>query len=316
MAASEQGNQDYYFHNKKQEQEDEQLLNLSSGVYSHVDLQAQVRPQTEFNNINPKVWSPLGLNLRMAISLINQIRVPSSQPNNKFNACNIPADLLKIGVCELAEKPELCEEVKYQAKKHTLWAAAKFDFTKGEATTWRRHTLVFPPGILDDPFKNLMQCDNRLFILSQQPFPYHNLPIFQNKILDFSCDRSINGCPSIAPNIDHQTTCPPYPPILGQPIRSVVGQSSSYIPSQGLMSTKLDEIVKIADCSTNGKRDGILSNHEMDSGIPDEQRELQQTEFKNVAEFTNQEVKTQNSMLSQQAKQSDDGELDEFQKII
>ncbi|KAI7737876.1 hypothetical protein M8C21_001152, partial [Ambrosia artemisiifolia] len=213
MAASEQGNQDYYFHNKKQEQEDEQLLNLSNGVYSHVDLQAQVRPQTDFNNINPKWVSTRLQDLTVKFyyrtkKLVWEFLCGAMKKKivirwSQISAINVFVDENKTSrlEIELAEKPELCEEVNYQAKKHTLWAAAKFDFTKGEATTWRRHTLVFPPGVLDDPFKNLMQCDNRLFILSQQPFPYHNLPIFQNKILDFSCDRSINGCPSIAPNI-------------------------------------------------------------------------------------------------------------------
>ncbi|KAI7736734.1 hypothetical protein M8C21_023965, partial [Ambrosia artemisiifolia] len=68
------------------------------------------------------VWSPLGLNLRMAISLSNQIRVPSSQPNNKLNACDIPADLLKIGVFEwVSTRPKDLTVKFYYRTKKLVW---------------------------------------------------------------------------------------------------------------------------------------------------------------------------------------------------
>ncbi|KAI3714457.1 hypothetical protein L6452_21411 [Arctium lappa] len=62
---------------------------------------------------------------------------------------------------ELSEQPEFGQEIKFQPGKHTLWGPSD-DFTEGQALVCRRHTVVFPPGVLDEAFKKLLQCDRRL----------------------------------------------------------------------------------------------------------------------------------------------------------
>ncbi|KAI3768906.1 hypothetical protein L6452_00001 [Arctium lappa] len=91
---------------------------------------------------------------------------------------------------ELSEQPEFDQEIKFQPGKHTLWGPSD-DFTEGQALVCRRHTVVFPPGVLDEAFKKLLQCDRRLSDVSLQPFPTHNSPLFCNQILDFSNNRSV-----------------------------------------------------------------------------------------------------------------------------
>ncbi|KAK9069650.1 hypothetical protein SSX86_011554 [Deinandra increscens subsp. villosa] len=107
---------------------------------------------------------------------------------------------------ELQEQPELWEEVNFHPNKHTQWAAATYDFTNGQAHTRRRHMLVFPAGVLDDSLNKLFGCDNRLFKLSQQPFPCHNSPFFQNQILDFTCNTSVPNNPTCAPMLNLDQT--------------------------------------------------------------------------------------------------------------
>lgn len=100
---------------------------------------------------------------------------------------------------------------------------------------FRRHTVVFPPKVLDEPFKKLLQCDSRLFNLSQQPFPTHNSPLFQNQFLDFTCNKSVHGCSSSpVVNNDHQGAMVPYVSNLVQRDASFVGLSSySNLHTQG-----------------------------------------------------------------------------------
>ncbi|KAG8363896.1 hypothetical protein BUALT_Bualt19G0070200 [Buddleja alternifolia] len=80
--------------------------------------------------------------------------------------CNEPG-YLEI---ELNQPPVFQREINPQPKKHTVWQHAS-DFTHGQATTWRRHYVSFPPGILDKHYERLLQCDERLLDISRKPFP-------------------------------------------------------------------------------------------------------------------------------------------------
>ncbi|EEF49958.1 hypothetical protein RCOM_1434920 [Ricinus communis] len=71
---------------------------------------------------------------------------------------------------ELSQAPTFHEETDPQPRKHTIWRLTS-DFTRGQASTFRRHYLVFPPGALDRHYEKLLQCDHRLYGLSQRPFP-------------------------------------------------------------------------------------------------------------------------------------------------
>ncbi|KAM7478452.1 hypothetical protein LguiA_026665 [Lonicera macranthoides] len=71
---------------------------------------------------------------------------------------------------ELNQPPLFFREINPQPRKHTLWQQAE-DFTGGQALICRRHNAIFPPGILDKNYEKLLQCDPRLFALSQKPFP-------------------------------------------------------------------------------------------------------------------------------------------------
>nr|DAD28134.1 TPA_asm: hypothetical protein HUJ06_029602 [Nelumbo nucifera] len=71
---------------------------------------------------------------------------------------------------ELTRPPLFFKETNPQPRKHTLWQLAS-DFTGGQAPIFRRHFLQFPEGTLEKHYEKILQCDNRLLMLSQRPFP-------------------------------------------------------------------------------------------------------------------------------------------------
>ncbi|XP_077218687.1 uncharacterized protein LOC143852919 [Tasmannia lanceolata] len=126
------------------------------------------------------VWEILNSGLKSKIELewshISAIRATFGE--------NIP-DVLEI---ELNHAPMFSRETTPQPRKHTLWQATS-DFTGGQASKYRRHYLQFPKGTLEKHYEKLMQCDNRLYALSQRPFPFHRSPYIPsscNEYLDYS----------------------------------------------------------------------------------------------------------------------------------
>ncbi|XP_043721158.1 uncharacterized protein LOC122668687, partial [Telopea speciosissima] len=100
------------------------------------------------------------------------------------------ADILEI---ELCRAPMFFRESNPQPRKHTLWQTAP-DFTGGQAPIYRRHYVQFPEGTLEKHYEKLLQCDNRLLMLSKKPFPTLNSPYFYSNLYgypDFSF--GING---------------------------------------------------------------------------------------------------------------------------
>ncbi|CAH9092123.1 unnamed protein product [Cuscuta epithymum] len=80
----------------------------------------------------------------------------------------------------LARQPLFFRETNPQPRKHTLWQAAS-DFTGGQASTYRRHYLQCPQGLLGRHFEKLIQCDPRLNFLSQQAEIKLDTPYFESK---------------------------------------------------------------------------------------------------------------------------------------
>ncbi|WCJ43043.1 hypothetical protein M5689_023808 [Euphorbia peplus] len=100
----------------------------------------------------------------------------------------------KLGILEieLNKAPDFFEEIDPQPRKHTIWRVTS-DFTKGAASTFRRHYVEFPPGMLDKHYEKLLQCDQRLYGLHHKPFPSLRTPYFDqnfHKYLNFSSDGS------------------------------------------------------------------------------------------------------------------------------
>jgi hypothetical protein len=61
----------------------------------------------------------------------------------------------------VSRPPLFFKETNPQPRKHTLWQATS-DFTGGQATTCKRHSLQFPEGVLNKHYEKLVQCDPRL----------------------------------------------------------------------------------------------------------------------------------------------------------
>ncbi|RZC88128.1 hypothetical protein C5167_015932 [Papaver somniferum] len=80
---------------------------------------------------------------------------------------------------ELENPPVYGKEMSPQPRKHTLWQQSA-DFTGGQAPSYRRHYLQFPEGTLEKHYQKILQCDSRLFLLSQRPFPSSNSAFFHS----------------------------------------------------------------------------------------------------------------------------------------
>ncbi|XP_016503628.2 uncharacterized protein LOC107821696 [Nicotiana tabacum] len=86
---------------------------------------------------------------------------------------------------ELNQPPSFYRETNPQPRKHTLWQQTS-DFTGGQAPTYRRHWVRFPPGVLDKHYEKLLHYDARLNELSKQPFPSQLSPYFESDVPEFS----------------------------------------------------------------------------------------------------------------------------------
>ncbi|KAI3916248.1 hypothetical protein MKW98_004689 [Papaver atlanticum] len=80
---------------------------------------------------------------------------------------------------ELENPPVYGKEMSPQPRKHTLWQQSA-DFTGGQAPSYRRHYLQFPEGTLEKHYQKILQCDSRLLLLSQRPFPSSNSAFFHS----------------------------------------------------------------------------------------------------------------------------------------
>ncbi|XP_073290962.1 uncharacterized protein [Primulina huaijiensis] len=91
---------------------------------------------------------------------------------------------------QLNKPPSFSRETNPRPRMHTSWAPVS-DFTGGQATITRRHLVVFPPGLLDKHYEQLLKCDERLSALNQLPFPDQECPFFDTNPPQHSL--SLNG---------------------------------------------------------------------------------------------------------------------------
>ncbi|CAI8611324.1 unnamed protein product [Vicia faba] len=83
----------------------------------------------------------------------------------KANCPDVGPSTLSIVV---SRQPLFFRETNPQPRKHTLWQTAT-DFTGGQAIKSRKHFLQCEQGLLIKHFEKLIQCDEHLQSLSQQP---------------------------------------------------------------------------------------------------------------------------------------------------
>lgn len=81
---------------------------------------------------------------------------------------------------ELSRPPLFFREINPQPRKHTLWQSS-CDFTDGQATICRHHSVEFPEGVLNRHFEKLLQCDMRLKALSEQTHAITDSLFFDNR---------------------------------------------------------------------------------------------------------------------------------------
>lgn len=67
----------------------------------------------------------------------------------------------------LAQPPHFFKEDEPQPRKHTIWLQTP-DFTDGEASRCRQHTLCFPAGVLNKHYKKLLESDDRLRRMAEE----------------------------------------------------------------------------------------------------------------------------------------------------
>ncbi|CAN8314900.1 unnamed protein product [Cochlearia groenlandica] len=96
----------------------------------------------------------------------------------------------------LSRRPLFYRETNPQPRKHTLWQATS-DFTDGQASMNRQHFLQCSPGIINKHIEKLLQCDHRLFCLSQQPEIYPDSLFFDTRQSIFE-DPSVSGSQTMA----------------------------------------------------------------------------------------------------------------------
>eukprot|EP00250_Pteridium_aquilinum_P035023 c8478_g1_i1 orf=101-2176(+) len=91
-----------------------------------------------------------------------------------------PDDQPAIFDIELSRPPLFFREINPQPRKHTLWQSTS-DFTDGQATICRHHSVQFPVGVLNKHFEKLLQCDARLKALNDQTRSIQDSCFFDNR---------------------------------------------------------------------------------------------------------------------------------------
>ncbi|KAG0535254.1 hypothetical protein BDA96_04G350600 [Sorghum bicolor] len=149
------------------------------------------------------VWEVLhdGLKSKIEIQWSDIIALKATCPENEQEGI---LDLV------LARPPLFFKETNPQPRKHTLWQAAS-DFTDGQASVNRRHTLQCPSSLLSKNFEKLIQCDHRLHELSQQPDAILQTPHFEPKRSIFENPNESKDCFDLnGLKYEHEATLPKF----------------------------------------------------------------------------------------------------------
>ncbi|XVE89565.1 hypothetical protein DITRI_Ditri20bG0006200 [Diplodiscus trichospermus] len=139
---------------------------------------------------------------------------------------------------ELNQPPTFHHEIDPQPRKHTQWKMVS-DFTGGQAPTFRRHYLEFPPRALDRPLEKLLTCDSRLFHLSRQSFPTLPSPFFEKHTFGIDLDFGGQGyCVNFEqqqfsfPNVMAPNNLSQYVPTYDQATQKTINLSDGHIMNQ------------------------------------------------------------------------------------
>lgn len=107
----------------------------------------------------------------------------------------------------------------------------------------RRHFITFPPGVLDKHYEKLLQCDPRLFELSQQTFPTLPHPYFDSNNLyglsEHPCNLNRNHVSEIVPHEMQQYQVQKFPAPLGQrhQVQNMKATTNAPFPCSSVTST-------------------------------------------------------------------------------
>ncbi|KAG5523218.1 hypothetical protein RHGRI_035139 [Rhododendron griersonianum] len=129
------------------------------------------------------VWEVLdgGLKNKIEIQWSDIMALKANYPDDKPGTLDVV----------LARQPLFFRETNPQPRKHTLWQASS-DFTGGQASINRRHFLQCPQGLLGKHFEKLVQCDPRLYFLSQQAEIVLETPYFEPRTSVFDDSNESN----------------------------------------------------------------------------------------------------------------------------
>ncbi|PON57608.1 hypothetical protein TorRG33x02_293370, partial [Trema orientale] len=116
------------------------------------------------------VWEILtrdsNIKLRLEIKWEHIVGMRVSLEENQYGILEI----------ELSQPPLFFKAKDPQRKKHTVWFSVP-DFTDGQATRSWSHSLAFPPGALDEPFKKLVDCEPRFYNMCLNRFISPHTPM-------------------------------------------------------------------------------------------------------------------------------------------
>ncbi|KAI5384426.1 hypothetical protein KIW84_071441 [Lathyrus oleraceus] len=166
---------------------------LNSGVKK--ESRAPVEKLKASNFPATLVWEVLEGELKSKIEI--------QWADNTALKANCPEDGPSTLSIVVARQPLFFRETNPQPRKHTLWQTAT-DFTGGQAIKSRKHFLQCEQGLLIKHFEKLIQCDERLQYLSQQPelkldFPHSDFAFDNHDNLKKSDLDQVNSKGSVTP---------------------------------------------------------------------------------------------------------------------
>ncbi|CAI9768915.1 unnamed protein product [Fraxinus pennsylvanica] len=181
------------YQDEKQEWRLDRFVDISIGKIEHLvrvsgkEQRFPLRSSQVYQSTSTQQLHPFTDGNAPPAPIIHSVGVLATvRPAMPQAGCREPSAPL-AGCVGLDQPPLFYRETNPQPRKHTLWQQSS-DFTGGQASIWRRHYVQFAPGILDKHFPMLLQCDERMFALSHQPFPRQESPFFDSNI--FGCSES------------------------------------------------------------------------------------------------------------------------------
>lgn len=151
-----------------------------------------------------------------------------------------PDDQPAVLDIELSRPPLFFREINPQPRKHTLWQSTS-DFTDGQATICRHHSVQFPVGVLNRHFEKLLQCDVRLKALNEQTHSIQDSCFFDNRSIQIDRQHMLHYQSVLS---DHHVALQPLTladeALLQSPVAAhATDPSQSHFSAQGFQSEPL-----------------------------------------------------------------------------